>query len=163
FLTVHRFAGVQFFPDGNRLLVTDFDRDRRWTKTVVQKLDAGPKASAPPALFDRSSQDRYHDPGTPVTRRLPNGRSALWEVDGKLCLSGAGASPKGARPSLDRLTLADGKTERLFQCDAGEYATAGPLTDTGSKLLVRRESPADPGNYFLRVGGNETPITTFTD
>jgi dipeptidyl aminopeptidase/acylaminoacyl peptidase len=162
FDTEHRLTAVSHFADGGRVLVTDYDRDRRWTRTVLRRL--GPGADAEPVtVFDRSVQERYRDPGTPLTRRLPNGRAVLWEADGKLFLSGAGATPRGDRPFLDRFDPVTKKTERLFQSAAGEYATATPLADDGSRLLVRRESPANPGNYAVRVGGNETPLTAFTD
>lgn len=157
----HRFSGISHFPDGDRLLVSDYDRDRRWTRTVLRKLSD--PATEPTVIFDRSAQDRYNDPGTPLSKRMPNGRVALWVVNDSLFLSSVGATPKGDRPFLDRFNVKTKKTERLFQCGEGEYASASPLTDDGTKLLVRRESPTDPGNYFYRDGDKETPITTFVD
>ena len=162
FKTEHRLTGVQFFPDGRQVLATEYDRDRRWTRTTRRPFGSGSQAEET-VVFDRSIQDRYNDPGTPLTKRLPTGRTALWVADGKLFLAGPGASPKGDRPFLDRFDVGTKQKDRLFRCGEGEYATATPLTDDGAKLLVRRESPTDPPNYYLRAGGRDTPITTFVD
>ncbi len=161
FKVEHRYSGISYFPDGERVLVSDYDRDRRWTRTVLRKLSS-PDAE-PTVIFDRSIQDRYNDPGSPLTKRMANGRTALWVVGDSLYLSSAGATPKGDRPFLDRFNLATKKSERLFQCGEGVYESASPLNDEGTKLLIRRESPTDPGNYFHRDGAKETPITTFVD
>jgi dipeptidyl aminopeptidase/acylaminoacyl peptidase len=162
FKVEHRYSGTSHFPDGDRVLTSDYDRDRRWTRTVLRKLSD--PAAEPTVVFDRSIQDRYNDPGTPLTKRMPNGRVALWVVNDTLFLSGNGATPKGDRPFLDRFHISTKKSERLFQCGEGVYEfVTSPLTDDGTKLLVRRESPTDPGNYFLRANGMETPITTFVD
>ncbi|MGL4421526.1 MAG: alpha/beta hydrolase family protein, partial [Gemmataceae bacterium] len=97
------------------------------------------------------------------TKRHANGRVALWESDGKLFLSSSGATSKGDRPLLARFDLVSKKSEELFRCGEGVFETANPLTDDASKLLIRRESPTDPGNYFVRSAGKDTAITTFTD
>lgn len=157
----HRFSGISFFPDGDRILVTDYDRDRRWTRTQLAYLDQPSKPRE--TIFDRSIQDRYNDPGSPLLKRMPNGRSALWVVNESLFLSGSGATPQGDRPFLSRFNLKTKQSERIFQCGEGVYESASPLTDDGNKLLVRRESPTDPGNYFVRTGDREVPLTSFVD
>jgi len=163
-LIPHRFSGLSFFPDGKHVLVTDYDRDRRWTTTALVDLSDAKSDSAKTVVFDRSTQDRYGDPGNPLNKRLPNGRSALWDVDGKLFLSGTGATPKGDRPFLDRFDPLTKKSERLFECREGMYeSVAAVLDDEGKKLLIRRESPTDPPNYFLKVGDKETQLTDNVD
>ncbi len=161
FKVEHRYSGMSHFPDGDRILVSDYDRDRRWTRTMLRKLSA--LDAEPEVIFDRSIQDRYNDPGTPLTKRMENGRTALWVVNDSLFLSSSGATPKGDRPFLDRFSLLTKKSERLFLCGDETYESATPLNDDGSELLIRRESPTDPGNYFYRKGGKETAITTFVD
>ncbi len=159
----HRFAGLSFFPEGDAALLRDYDRDRRWTRTVLANL-AEPDAERK-VVFDRSSQDRYHDPGIPLTRRLPNGHPVLQTTpDGRLFLAGAGATPKGEFPFLDLFDPKTGQKDRLFQCGEHEYAAVTTiLDDAGKKLLIRRESPTDPPNYFLREDGKDKQLTRFTD
>src|SRR5262249_40325805 len=62
--TEQRFAGMQFGEKNGLKLITDFDRDKRWVKTVM--LADG--LSAPKQVWSRNIQDRYADPGTPLTR-----------------------------------------------------------------------------------------------
>ncbi len=158
-----RFAGLSFFEEGDAVLLRDYDRDRRWTRTVLANL-AHPEAERK-VVFDRSIQDRYNDPGTPVTKPLPNGRRVLRQApDGRLFLTGSGATPKGEFPFLDLLDLDTGRKERLFRSGEAEYASVvAVLDDAGAKLLIRRESPTDPPNYFLRENGNEKRLTNFPD
>ena len=65
----HRFAGLSFFEAGDTVLLRDYDRDRRWSRTILADL-ADPEAERK-VVFDRSVQDRYSDPGTPVSKPLP--------------------------------------------------------------------------------------------
>jgi dipeptidyl aminopeptidase/acylaminoacyl peptidase len=158
-----RYAGLSFFEEGDNVLLRDYDRDRRWTRTVLANL-AEPEA-ARKVVFDRSIQDRYNDPGTPLTKPLPTGRRVLQQApDGRLFLAGNGATPKGEFPFLDLFDLKTGQKDRLFQCGEHEYASvAAVLDDAGTKLLIRRESPTDPPNYFLRENGSEKRLTSFPD
>ena len=158
--TEHRFRGVGFFENGN-WLVTEFDRERRWVRTVA--TDPRDPSFKPVVVFDRSMQDRYNDLGTPVTTPLPNGQRVIRLVDGFMLLSGAGATPKGEFPTLIRFRPVAKHTEVVFKCGDGVYETATALDDTGKKLLVRRESPTAPPNYFLRADGQETQITKNVD
>ena len=80
-----------------------------------------PNGGTPKLVWDRSTEDRYSDPGSwvlvldPVTDRLVPLRSA----DGKyLYLRGSGASPEGDKPFIDRFNIATGKSERLWQSAA---------------------------------------------
>src|SRR5207237_10891105 len=81
--TEHRFSGVGFFENGN-WLVSDFDRERRWTRTLA--LDPRDQTFKPVTVFDRSSQDRYNDLGSPVTTPTPNGQRVIRLVDGFMLL-----------------------------------------------------------------------------
>ena len=79
---------------------------------------------------------------------------------GRLLLAGAGAGPEGDRPFLDLFDPATGGAERVFQSRADEYAVvAAVVSDDASRLVVRRESQAEPPNYYLRDQGRETKFT----
>jgi dipeptidyl aminopeptidase/acylaminoacyl peptidase len=146
--TAGRLGGMQFIEDGPRALLTDFDRDRLWVTGALVALDGSAPART---LQDRSMRDRYRDPGTPVSRTLANGRSAVRVDDGALWLIGAGASPQGERPFLDRLTLATAKTERRFQATTTHYERPLAVLADG-RMLTSRESATEPPNVVLRSG-----------
>src|SRR5262245_16811145 len=162
-----RFAGLDFFPNGNRMLIRDYDRDRKWVRTFLAPTGAV-LAVEPKLLFERSVQDYYGDPGSPVLRQLPSGhaviRTAGDPAGDTFYLSGEGATPKGDRPFLDKFDLKTGKAERIFHCGEGVYEdVVRVLNVTGTKLLIRRESPTEPPNYFYRDGQHEKQLTKNTD
>jgi dipeptidyl aminopeptidase/acylaminoacyl peptidase len=162
--TEHRFAGLSWGEKDGVALLRDYDRDRRWGRAFL--LNADKPDETPRLLWNRSVQDRYHDPGTPIQRRLPNGPLVLWQHDDSIFLHGAGASAQGERPFLDRLNLTTLKTERLFQCGEQQYETVVALiADDGSRFLTHHESSKEPPNYFLRNSGSDFPrvLTHFTD
>jgi len=162
----HRFAGINFFPSDNRMLISDYDRERKWSRSFVASTTPylGGESKL---LFDRSAQDRYGDPGTPLTRSLPSGHRVLRTADvagDAIWLSGSGASPKGDRPFLDKYNVKTEKSERVFQCDEGVYEdVVAVLNSVGTKLLVRRESPTEPPNFYYRDANHQKKLTDNPD
>ncbi len=148
----YRFSGLQLIepnPAGNMMaMVSEYDRDRKWEKTWLYELD---KPSAAPKLMrDLSINERYNDPGSPVSRLMKNGRSAARVDDGKLWLSGDGATPTGDRPFLDRESLADFTKTRVWQCDADVYESVIDVTDDNARFMTSYQSPTDFPNFFAR-------------
>jgi dipeptidyl aminopeptidase/acylaminoacyl peptidase len=143
-------------------LAHDYNRDRRWQRTFL--LDIAKPGAQPRLIWERSIRDRYGDPGTPLTRTLPNGKRVLRQQGNAIFLVGAGASPKGEFPFLDRFDLETRKSERIFQCQEGHYeAPVALLADDGSRFLSRHESPTEPPNFFIRTaaGADKKALTNF--
>jgi dipeptidyl aminopeptidase/acylaminoacyl peptidase len=162
----NRFIKLDFFAGSNVALVQDYDRDRKWVRTLMANLNPEtPKA--PVVLFERSRQDRYNDPGTPVMTVTLHGQHVIRPAGGTpggFFLIGPGGSPKGDRPFLDRFDPKAGKAERLWQSGDKEYAEVAAVLDgDGKRLLVRRETPSEPTNYFLRTDGEERQLTRNVD
>jgi dipeptidyl aminopeptidase/acylaminoacyl peptidase len=158
-----RFAGIVFGEKGVALL-NEVIRERRWNRTWI--LDVDRPGTAPRLLWDRSAEDRYGDPGRPLLRTTDAGNAALLQRGDWIYLSGAGASPEGERPFLDRLNLKTLKTERLWRSSADAYeSVVALLDDQGRRLLTRRESAKEPPNYFVRDarGGQPRALTAFKD
>jgi dipeptidyl aminopeptidase/acylaminoacyl peptidase len=122
----------------------------------------------PPTLLrDRSTEDRYSDPGMPfltagnydryILRFTPDGQS--------IYMSGQGASPQGLHPFVDRLDLATGKTQRLWQCQDPYFESIVEFFDAEVKdIITRRQSKTEPANYFRTRGDELTyPLTHYTD
>ena len=166
--TEQRFAGAQWGEKDGLLLVSDYDRDRRWLRTMIMNAD---KPSEPSKLlWSRNIQDRYADPGTPLTRLLPNGERAILQTGDSIYLVGTGASPEGDRPFLDRFSLQTQKAERLFRSDANSYESFVALLDDDAKQFITRyESPTAAPNYYVRASGESAtgaptkPLTRFPD
>ena len=138
----YRFASILSAEDGTSLVW------ERWWQDRQEKLwlltDAEPKL-----LWQRSYEDRYGDPGTPLTRLDAKGNRVLRLDNGAILLTGAGASDDGDRPFIDRMQLQSGETERLWRSEAPYYEYPITLRADG-RLLTQRESIDTPPDFYLR-------------
>ena len=153
-----RYRGTQWGNDGIALVSS------RWWKTRqtrTWRVAPGDPNREPVLVVERSFEDRYADPGDPVTRTNRFGRSVLQLTkDGKaLFLIGSGASPEGDRPFFDRMEITTGLKQRLFRSQPPHFERPLTLLDeTGPVLLTLRESKEEPPNLFTRrVGGDGEP------
>lgn len=162
--TTHRYNGISWLDMPNRAMVSEYDRDRRWISTHLYDLTKPEKPLK--TIFDRSVADQYNNPGSPLYKTRPNGTSVIRVVDNKfIYLAGKGATPEGDRPFLDKMNLETLEKQRLFHSPKEAYtsfAGFGPKTDAGQTWVIRRESPTEPPNYYLRTpDGKETTLTAF--
>ena len=160
FKTKERFRGMQPLADG-KALVEEFERSKRIVRTL--EIDMDKPGSTARVIFSRNERDEYHNPGAPVTKTMVDGRQSILQSGSEIYLSGAGASPDGDQPFLDRFNLASGKSERLFQSKDGYESIVAVLDDSGTRLLTRRESATEPPNYFIRTSGALKPLTHFAN
>jgi dipeptidyl aminopeptidase/acylaminoacyl peptidase len=162
FETVERFVGLETLAKGGNALVTDYERDKRWARTIEIGWNTPNREGR--VIFSRNVQDRYRDPGRPVMERLPNGQEAILQHGDDIYLTAEGASPSGDHPFLDRYNLVTQKSDRLFQSGKGSYETVvAVLDDNAARLLTRREGPAEFPNYYIRAGESLTPLTKMAD
>lgn len=141
-----RYGGITWGNESTALV-----RESWWStrKSRTYVIDPGSPGAEPRMLFDLSTEDRYADPGFPLTRPSGNGTSVL-RLDGRaIYLSGQGASPEGNRPFLRRMNLESGQVEELFRSSAPHYERPVSLLDE-NRLLTLRESAEVPPNYMVR-------------
>jgi dipeptidyl aminopeptidase/acylaminoacyl peptidase len=164
----HRYGGIRWLQQPGRYLISEYDRDRKWSTTYLREL---PERELPPAhaeslgrvLFDRSIHDSYNDPGSPVTINLPDDTWVV-RIEGEgdeaaLFLDGEGATPDGDRPFLDRLALApDSKPERLFESPADSWASFASFVGDTNTLVLRREGPHDPPDWFRHTLADDQSV-----
>ncbi|WP_426788683.1 S9 family peptidase [Xanthomonas campestris] len=149
-----RFEGVQWGRGDLAIISESWWKTRR---TKQWRIAPDQPQRAPELLWDRSSQDRYNDPGTPALIADDKGHALLQTgADGNsLFLLGKGASPEGDRPFVDRFELKSKRTTRLFHSQAPTYAAPIALLDAqGTQLLLSRESPEEPANYYVQTLGD---------
>jgi dipeptidyl aminopeptidase/acylaminoacyl peptidase len=162
--TEHRYAGMIWGEKDSMVFIRDFDRNRRWSRTFM--LNADNPSLAAKVVWDLSTQDRYNDPGNPVMKRLPNGRSVIHQIGDEIFLSGQGATPKGDRPFLSRFNLKTLKSEQIFRCDDTSYESfVTMLSDDGSRFITSYQTQTTPPNYYIRAAGSENKqaLTNFPD
>jgi dipeptidyl aminopeptidase/acylaminoacyl peptidase len=150
--TEQRYVGFSWSEQPSIALVSEYDENRHWIRTFIVDVD-DPKQK-PRLLWDLSTDEKYADPGKPVTRQLANGVWVIRQDSDSIYLSGNGSSPDGDRPFLDRLNLNTQKSERLFRSDNASLerflSFTGPDTRT---FLTWHQSPDDPPNAFTRTLG----------
>jgi len=162
----HRATGLTWFDDPEHVASSEYDRDRRWTRTQMRHL--GDADGTPKTLEDRSTSDRYGDPGRLVMERQPNGKSLVRQDGDWVYRSGAGASPTGSRPYLDRQNIVTLETERLWRSTEGTYESVAKVLPSAEgeapTFITRHETPESPPNYRLH-GAAEKPLllTSFPD
>lgn len=145
-----RYAGISWGRGDLALLNESWWKTRRSKTWLIAPDNASADARL---LWDRDAQDRYADPGRPLMTSDDRGRSLLQTTadGGSLYLAGAGASPEGDRPFVDRFEVASGKATRLFHSQAPTYAAPVTLLDAqASSLLISRESPDEPTNFYVQ-------------
>lgn len=161
--TEMRAQGMTWGSDKLALLDEWRWKDRK-TKTWI--IEPGNPSAAPKLLFDRSSEDRYNDPGNPIMKITPQGTYVILTSDDgqSLYYSGAGASPEGDRPFLDRLDWTTKETTRLWRSEAPYYESPLDFLDVKTQtVLTRREAVAEPPNFFARKLGDTSPPKPITN
>jgi dipeptidyl aminopeptidase/acylaminoacyl peptidase len=160
-----RFGGIQWLNPKTALL-SDFSMQKTRARTWV--IDPSvPGGGTPRLLWDVNIEDRIAAPGNllfqydlasdrPLPITSPDGR---WYY-----LSGPGASKdkEGDRPYLDRMEIATGKTERLWQSTPPHYESIVALLDpSAAKAIIQRQSPTErPDYYVLELASKRTARLT---
>ena len=70
--------------------------------------------ATPRKLFERSSEDSYNNPGTPLRQARNSGGQVVFQNGDNVFMTGVGSSPQGDRPFLDRFNIKTGQKERIF-------------------------------------------------
>jgi dipeptidyl aminopeptidase/acylaminoacyl peptidase len=161
--TAKRFQGIVWGNDNLAIVSEGLAKSRvRVTSTFSP---ASPQATMK-KIWELNSDDRYNNPGFPVTVTNAWGRRVLLIADKgrSLYLTGQGASPEGDRPFIDRYDIRSGKPTRLWRSEAPWYETVNELIDPAKGLLLTvRQSVTEVPNYYIRDlrRGTLRQVTTF--
>lgn len=133
---------------GELALITE----RFWSDRSEKVWRISPDTDAQPELvWERSYENTYTDPGTPLMTRNADRRRVLLVDNGHIMLTGKGASDEGDRPFIDRRNLATGETERLWQSQAPFYEQpVSALNALEGLFVTRREAINTPPDLFVR-------------
>jgi dipeptidyl aminopeptidase/acylaminoacyl peptidase len=156
-----RASGALGIEGDDDVIVYEYDRDtRELRQTLVDVMDG----EDPREISLRNIQDAYNDPGSPLTTINDRGKGVARLVDGKLLLTGSGATPEGLRPFLRRFDLATLETEEIWR-NSGEQleSVIDIVSEDGSDFITSYESPTNPGNIKLYADGEERFLTNFPD
>ena len=136
-------------------------------KSLLVAFDPSTPGSGLKTLYAGSSQERYKNPGRPLTIENSSGKRVLQLTgDGQgVYFVSQGASPTGDKPFIAVMPLGGGAEKILFR-SADPYYDEPVALLPGDKVLIRRESQTLSPNYFaasLNGGGEPTALTTFPD
>lgn len=180
-----RFSDLEFCESGLGVVDSYRWKDRMVRKWIFQHpntsgnggsgIDAS--GSRKRLLWERTWEDRYTDPGEPLTRRGKCGQYFIVQpTPTSIYIKGAGASGCGDRPFLDILEFGSSnsiETRRLWRCSVpvevkdeeldptkevggvlpterkDVYETLVVLMPDNDSVLISRESKTSPRNYYL--------------
>lgn len=146
--TVNRFSGI-LWGDDHSAIAYDYWWNTRNTKTYV--FDPADPAAGARIIHDRNYQDRYSDPGNPVTRRNQYGADVLAMEGDNIFSLGDGYSKEGQFPFVDKLSLKTLNKSRVYQSKlTDKMETLVDFKPKKDELLVRIESKNEYPNYYLR-------------
>jgi dipeptidyl aminopeptidase/acylaminoacyl peptidase len=150
--------GLEWGNDHLALVTMSRFSDRRQMIVAIDPSAPGKAVT----LYAGSSQDRYHQPGSPLTEMNAAGHPVLkLTKDGQgVYFLSMGASPKGDQPFLAVMPLAGadaGKEKILFRSADPYYDEPIGLLSEG-KLLIRRESQTQSPNYFAAAFDGSAPV-----
>ncbi len=159
--TAERMYNVTDVTNGS-FFVTEGSRAKHRTK--MSRLTADGKIEV---LIDRSTDDAYNDPGTPLTDKNKYGRETPKLLNGsQLVMRGMGASAKGDLPFLNTFDINTKETKQLWRCEEPYYETITTVLDYDKMIIVtNKQSQTEQPNYYTRdLKTNATKaITNFPD
>ena len=125
----------------------------------IWRINPDSAAEKPNLIQAWKFEDRYSDPGLPLTRVMPNGASLLRLTGNCVFMVGAGATPEGERPFLNRFELDRGAVSTVWRSAAPYYERLlTPLNEEGTRLLSIRESVSEPPNLVLHARADDAGI-----
>jgi dipeptidyl aminopeptidase/acylaminoacyl peptidase len=150
--TAQRYAGLAWSEQPGIALLSDYDVNRKWQRTWQINIDDAQNSRR--LIWDLSTDEKYANPGMAVMRRLPNGSNVIRVEGDSIYLAGAGSSPDGDRPFLDRFDLKTQQTERLFRSSKTSYEVfLGFAGNDSKRLLTWYQSAEETPNAMVRTVG----------
>ncbi len=159
-----RFGGISWSDDTFALL------SERWSASRTEKVSVfqpGVPSQAPRTIIERSSDDLYNDPGSPVFIDNAYGRKVLQRNGNLVFMTSEGGSPEGSMPFLSTFNTSTKEQKILWRSQAPYYERVTKVLDKeGSQLITLKESTDMSPNYWLvNTKKRVTPkqLTTFAD
>ena len=162
--TALRFGGISWSDDSFALL------SERWSASRTEKVSVfqpGTPSQAPRTIIERSSDDLYNDPGSPLLTDNAYGRKVLQRNGELVFMTSEGGSPEGSMPFLSTFNTSTKEQKILWRSQAPFYERVTKVLDKeGFQLITLKESTDMSPNYWLvntkkRVAPKQ--LTAFAD
>lgn len=167
--TEQRFAGIEWLSARAAILSDVSAQATRARSWVIDP--SRPDGGTPRPLWDFNYENRVETPGSMMVRYDPGSdrNVPLSSGNGRyyyLTSPGASRDGSGDRPTLERLDITTGRTERLWQSEPPFYeVVVGLVDENGRRAVVRRESTTERPDYYARdmSNGRLTRLTNLPD
>ncbi len=152
FRAEHRVEGIAY-GDKGLAIVWQFERERRWSHVWTADMRRGAGSAA--HWYDLSTRERYADPGNVIFEMRDDGTHVVRQDGSWIFFAGAGSTPQGDRPFLDRRMLGSAdRVERWFRSEPEVLERFVAFHgDRESSFLIRREGPAVVPNVHVATLG----------
>lgn len=145
--SAYRFAGIAWSDDSFAIMSERWSSSRKDIRSVINPSNpAQPKR----VIIDRSSDDLYNDPGSPIMEENEFGRNVLKRKGDLVFMTSQGGSPEGNMPYLSTFNTKTKKETILWRSQAPYYErVVKVLDDNGTEFITLKESTDIQPNYWL--------------
>ena len=162
--TTLRYGGISWSDDTFALLSERWSASRTERISVIQP---GTPSQAPRTIIERSSDDLYNDPGSPLFTFNAFGRSVLLRNGDLVYMTSEGGSPDGSMPFLSTFNTSTKAQKILWRSQAPYYErVAKVLNADASSFITIKEGIDTQPNYWLHSSKKKSApkqLTAFAD
>lgn len=145
--TTLRFGGISWSDDSFAIL------NERWFASRMEKrsvINPSNPSQAPKVIIERSSDDLYNDPGSPLFTRNAFGRNVLLRKGELVYMTSEGAGPEGSMPFLSTFNSNTKEQKILWRSQAPYYERVSKvLTADATEFITIKEGTDFQPNYWL--------------
>jgi len=142
-----RLSDLEFFADGQRVMVTEYDNNKEWNRCYIADLNG---KAVSQEVYSLSENDKYAHPGSLLKSFDLSGQEIILEKNGFCFYKNPGYTPNGTKPALDAINFTTSEKKRVFQSDSTAYERISNFWGkSNDSLVVASESPEQPLNYYI--------------
>ncbi|MGY6741746.1 MAG: prolyl oligopeptidase family serine peptidase [Cecembia sp.] len=143
----YRYRGI-FWSDDNFALLNEGWFSSRQQK--VTRINPSKPQEKGTVIIERSSDDIYNDPGTPVFTTNAYGRSVLLRKGDDVFMTSEGGSPEGSMPYLSAFNTKTKTENIIWRSQAPYYERVAKVLDANAtEFVTLKESTDIQPNYWL--------------
>ncbi|MBW3467519.1 alpha/beta hydrolase family protein [Arthrospiribacter ruber] len=143
----YRYRGIYWSDDNFALLNEGWFASRQQKVSRINPSKPDEKATV---IIERSSDDIYNDPGTPVFTSNQYGRSVLQRKGDEVYMTSEGGSPEGSMPYLSAFDTKKKSERILWRSEAPYYErVVKVLNADATEFVTLKESTDLQPNYWV--------------
>lgn len=145
--TALRFGGINWSDDSFAIL------NERWFASRMEKrsvINPSNPVQVPKVIIERSSDDLYNDPGSPLFTRNAFGKNVLMRKGDLVFMTSEGGGPEGNMPFLSTFNTATKEQNILWRSQAPYYERVSKVlaADATEFITIKEGTDLQP-NYWL--------------